>query len=86
MKQGLLLFSLVVFAIFFGSVLGQWATNLPEVGWFGELHEIGFSTFELDLELVTITLGAKVKVCLAQGVLLLAAICAYPKLCKVLFG
>ena len=86
MKQGLLLVALVIVSLLLGNVLGQYCLGLSEIRWMGETYDIGFSTFDMDLIIMTITLGARIKVCIAQALVLLIGLLCYPKLNKLIFG
>ncbi|MCR4644581.1 MAG: DUF4321 domain-containing protein [Oscillospiraceae bacterium] len=85
MKQGLLMFSLVMIAVFIGSMIGGLTADLPGLEWLGEGYDIGLSTCELDLHLIVLTFGLKMKFCIAEVIFLLIALLCYPKLCQLIF-
>lgn len=86
MKKGLLMFALVVIAIFIGSVLGELSLGIPGIEWLGKSYELGISTFDLDLHLCVLTFGLHIKVCFAEVLMLLIGLLCYPKLSKFIFG
>lgn len=86
MKQGLLLTTLVLFGLFVGNLIGGACLETESLVWLGEVHQIGFSTFDLDLHLFVLTIGLQIKFSVAQLVLMLAALLAYPKLSNMIFG
>ena len=86
MKQGLLMFALVMIAVFIGSLVGDLTYGLPGLEWLGEGYDIGLSTCELDLHLMVLTFGLKMKFCIAEVIFLLIALLCYPKLCKLVFS
>ena len=86
MKKGLLMFALVMSGIFIGNMIGSIAVNTESLNWLGKTYEIGFSTFELNLQLCVFTLGLQFRVCIAEVLLVLTALLSYPKLSKMIFG
>ncbi len=86
MKKGLLMFALVMIAVFIGNLIGELSLGVAGMEWLGKGYEIGISTTELDLHLIVLTFGIQVRVCIAEVVLLLAALIGYPKLAKLIFS
>ena len=86
MKKGLLMFALVMIAMFIGSLPGELSMEAEGLDWLGKNYEVGISTFELNLQLCVLTFGLQIKICIAQILLLLAALLGYPKLAKLIFG
>lgn len=86
MKKGLLLFVLIFFSILFGNYIGGLAVNMPGLEWFGREYTIGFSTFDLDLHVVLLTLGLQLKINICELFFLLISLLCYNKLCKIVIG
>lgn len=86
MKKGLLMFALVMIAVFLGTLVGELTDGLEGVGWLGKTYELGLSTFDLDLHLIVLTFGLHIKFCIAEILFLLVAILCYPKLSQLVFG
>lgn len=86
MKKGLLMFALIMIALFLGSFLGELAVNVPGLDWLGKEYSVGFSTFDLDLQLFVLTLGLQIKVCVCEIILVLTALLSYGKVAKLIFG
>ncbi|MBR3628916.1 MAG: DUF4321 domain-containing protein [Oscillospiraceae bacterium] len=86
MKQGLLMFALVMIAVFIGALVGDLTSTLPGLEWLGEGYEIGVSTFDLDIHLMVLTFGLKMKFCIAEVIFLLIALLCFPKLSKLVFA
>lgn len=86
MKKGLLMFALVMSAIFIGNLIGGICVDVDGLEWLGKTYEVGFSTFELNLQLCVLTLGLQFKVCIAEVLLLLTALLCYPRLSAFIFG
>ena len=85
-KKGLLMFALIMSAVFLGSFFGDLASHAPGIEWLGKEYTIGFSTFELDLQLFVLTLGLQIKVCICEIFLMLIALLCYNKLAKLVFS
>ena len=85
-KKGLLMFGLIMSAVFLGSFFGELALNAPGIEWLGKAYTIGFSTFDLDLHLFVLTLGLQIKVNICEIFLMLVALLCYNKLAKLIFG
>lgn len=85
MKKTLLLATLLLAGIFLGSLLGELAMNVEELVWLGKTYDIGISTFDLDLQVLVLTLGCHFKICIAQVLLMLGALISYPKLAASFF-
>ncbi len=86
MKKGLLMFALIMIAVFLGSFIGEMAQNVPGIAWLGKAYSIGFTTFDLDLHLFVLTLGLQIKVCICEMFFILIALCCYNKLAKLIMG
>lgn len=86
MKKGLLMFSLVMMAVFLGNAIGEAAANSESIEWLGKTYEVGISTFDIDLQLCVLTFGLHIQVCIAEVLLLLVALLFYPRLSKMIFG
>ena len=80
------MFALVMIAVFIGSLIGDLTSTLPGLEWLGEGYDIGLSTTELNLHLIVLTFGLKMKFCIAEVFFLLIALLCYPKLCKLIFS
>lgn len=85
-KKGLLMFALIMSAVFLGSFFGELALDAPGIEWLGKEYSIGFSTFDLNLQLFNLTLGLEIKVCICEIFLMLIALLCYNKLAKLIFG
>ena len=85
-KKGLLMFGLIMSAVFLGSFFGELAANAPGIEWLGKAYTVGFSTFDLDLHLFVLTLGLQIKVNICEIFLMLVALLCYNKLAKLIFG
>ncbi|MBQ9696121.1 MAG: DUF4321 domain-containing protein [Oscillospiraceae bacterium] len=86
MKQGLLMTALVLLAIVGGSLLGQVCVEVPDLEWIGHVYEFGFDTFTMHLQILDITVGTQIHVCIAQMFLVMVALLCYPKLKKLIIG
>ena len=86
MKKGLLMFALVMIAVFIGNLIGELSLGVAGIEWLGKPYEIGISTTELDLHLIVLTFGIQIRVCIAEVLLLLTALIGYPKLSKLIFS
>lgn len=86
MKQGLLMFAVLLAAIVIGSLLGDFARGISSISWLGKIFEIGFSTFDLNLKIFVITLGFQIRVCVSEILMVIIGLVCYPKLAKLLFG
>ena len=79
MKQGLLMFAILLAAVVVGNLLGDFA-------WLGKTFDIGFSTFDLNLKIFVITLGFHIHVCVSEILMIIIGLICYPKMAKLLFG
>lgn len=86
MKKGLLMFTLILIAVFLGSFLGELSLGVPGLDWLGKEYSVGFPPFGLDLNLFVVTLGLQIKVCICQIILILAALLSYNKVAKLIFS
>ncbi len=86
MKKGLLMFVLIMIAVFLGNFLGEMALNVPGLDWLGKSYSFGISTFDLDLHLFVITLGFKIKVTICEILFILTALLCYNKLAKLILS
>lgn len=86
MKKGLLMFALVMIAVFLGTLVGELTSGIEGVGWLGKTYEFGLSTFDLDLHLIVLTFGLHIKFCIAEILFLLIALLSYSSLAKLIFG
>lgn len=86
MKKGLLMFALLLFAVFFGNFLGGIAAEAPGLEWLGKEYSIGFSTFDIDLHVLTLTLGMHLEVNICEMFLILVSLLSYNKLAKLIIG
>ena len=55
MKQGLLMFAILLAAVVVGNLLGDFASGVSSIAWLGKTFDIGFSTFDLNLKIFVIT-------------------------------
>ncbi len=85
MKKTILLMTLILASVFMGSLLGELAMNVEDLVWLGKTYDIGISTFDLDLQVLVLTLGCHFKICIAQVLLMLVALVSYPKLAASFF-
>ncbi len=86
MKKSLLMVTLLFVAVFLGSLIGEIAVGHEGIAWLGRSYDIGISTFDLDLKVIVLTLGCQFQVCIAQVLLVLAVLIAYPKLSQSFFS
>ncbi|MBQ4464492.1 MAG: DUF4321 domain-containing protein [Oscillospiraceae bacterium] len=86
MKKGLLMFTLIMISVFLGNFIGELAAGLPGIEWLGKEYTIGFSTFDLDLQLFVLTLGLQIKVCICEIIFILISLLCYNKLAKLVIG
>ena len=78
MKKGLLMFALVMSAVFVGNTIGEASLASEGMSWLGP--------FDVDLHLCVLTFGLQFKVCIAEVLMILVALFTYPKLSKMIFG
>ncbi len=86
MKRALLMIAMIFASIFLGSLIGELTVDLPGMEWLGKSYSVGISTFDLDLKLITLTFGCTLKVCIAEVLLVLITLLAYPKLSSLFFS
>ena len=86
MKQGLLMFAVLVASVVVGSLLGDFARGVSSIVWLGKIFEIGISTFDLNLKIFVITLGFQMRICVSEVIMIIVGLICYPKLAKLLFG
>ncbi len=84
MKRALLMFALLIAAIFLGSLIGETTATLPGFEWLGKTYSVGLSTCQLDLRVMILTFGIQLQVCIAQVLLILVAIFSFPKLASII--
>lgn len=85
MKRALLMIALIMASIFLGSMLGELTLAVEGLGWLGKTYSVGISTFDLDLKVMTLTFGCTFQICIAQVVLVLISLLAFPKLSALFF-
>ncbi len=86
MKQGLLMFAILLAAVVVGNLLGDFASGVSSIAWLGKTFDIGFSTFDLNLKIFVITLGFHIHVCVSEILMIIIGLICYPKMAKLLFG
>lgn len=86
MKQGLLMFAVLVASVVVGSLLGDFARSVSSIVWLGKIFEIGISTFDINLKIFVITLGFQMRICVSEILMIIVGLLCYPKLAKLLFG
>ena len=86
MKKGLLMFGLLFLSVFLGNWLGGLAANVPGIEWMGTEYSIGFSTFDLDMHVILLTLGLQIKINICEIFLILVSLLSFNKLAKVIIG
>ena len=86
MKQGLLMFAVLLASVIVGSLIGDFARTVSSIEWLGKTFEVGISTFDLNLKIFVITLGFQIKVCVSEILMIIIGLICYPKLAKLLFG
>ncbi len=86
MKKGLLMFALVMSAVFVGNTIGEASLASEGMSWLGQTYVVGLAPFDVDLHLCVLTFGLQFKVCIAEVLMILVALFTYPKLSKMIFG
>ena len=86
MKQGLLMFAVLLASVVVGSLIGDFARTVSSIEWLGKIFEVGISAFTLNLKVFEITLGFQFHVCAAEIIMIIVGLVCYPKLAKALFG
>ena len=86
MKQGLLMFAVLLASVIIGSLLGDFARTVSSIEWVGRIFEVGVSAFTLNLKIFEITLGFQIHICASQILMIIVGLICYPKLAKSLFG
>lgn len=86
MKKSLLMVTLLFIAVFLGSLIGELSVGREGIDWLGRSYDIGISTFDLDLKVIVLTLGCQFQICIAQVLLVMAALISFPKLSQAFFS
>ncbi|MBQ7013764.1 MAG: DUF4321 domain-containing protein [Oscillospiraceae bacterium] len=86
MKRALLMIALILASVFLGSMIGELTLGVESLAWLGKSYEIGISTFDLNLKLMTLTFGCHFQVCIAEVLLVLISLLAFPKLSSLFFS
>ncbi len=84
MKQGLLMFVLILAAVLLGACIGDVTAELGGLEWLAKGYDIGITSFDLDLKCLTMTFGFEFHICIAQVLLILVALPCYLKLKQLL--
>jgi len=86
MKQGLLMFAVLLASVVIGSLIGDFSRTVSSIEWLGKIFEVGISAFTINLKVFEITLGFQIRVCASQLIMIIVGLICYPKLAKSLFG
>ena len=86
MKKTILMITLLLCAIFLGTLIGEAASGAESFAWLSRSFDVGVSPFDLDLKVIVLTFGCEFRICVAQVFLILIALIAYPKLAAAICG
>lgn len=86
MKKTLLMVTMLFVAVFLGSLIGEMSVGHENIAWLGKTYDIGISTFDLNLKVIVLTLGCQFQICIAQILLIVVVLIAYPKLAQSFFS
>lgn len=80
MKKTILMVTLLLCAVFLGTLIGEASANSEGFAWLARSFDVGVSPFDLDLKVIVLTFGCEFRICVAQVFMILIALIAYPKL------
>ncbi|MBR1555755.1 MAG: DUF4321 domain-containing protein [Oscillospiraceae bacterium] len=80
MKQGLLMFAVLLAAVVVGSLLGDFSRTVSSIEWMGKTFEVGIDAFTLNLKIFQVTLGFQIHVCVSEILMIIVGLICYPKL------
>ncbi len=80
MKQGLLMFAVLLASVVIGSLIGDFSRGVSSMEWLGKIFDVGIDAFTLNLKIFQITLGFRVHVCVSEILMIIVGLICYPKL------
>ncbi|MBR0483869.1 MAG: DUF4321 domain-containing protein [Oscillospiraceae bacterium] len=80
MKQGLLMFAVLLASVVVGSLIGDFSRGVSSIVWLGKIFEVGIDAFTLNLKIFEITLGFQIHVCVSEILMIIVGLMCYPKL------
>ncbi len=80
MKQGLLMFAILLASVVVGSLIGDFSKGVSSIRWLGEVFDVGIPAFTLNLKIFQITLGFQIHVCASEILMIIVGLTCYPKL------
>ncbi len=86
MKRALLMIAMIMASVFLGSMIGELTLATEGLAWLGKTYSVGISTFDLDLKIILLTFGCNIQICIAQVILVLISLLAFPKLSSLFFS
>ena len=80
MKQGLLMFAILLASVVVGSLIGDFSKGVSSIRWLGEVFDVGIPAFTLNLKIFEITLGFQIHICVSEILMIIVGLMCYPKL------
>ncbi|MBE6875607.1 MAG: DUF4321 domain-containing protein [Ruminococcus sp.] len=80
MKQGLLMFAVLLASVVVGSLIGDFSRSVSSIVWLGKIFEVGIDAFTLNLKIFEITLGFQIHICVSEILMIIVGLMCYPKL------
>lgn len=80
MKQGLLMFAVLLASVIVGSLIGDFSRNVSSIVWLGKIFDVGIEAFTLNLKIFQITLGFQIHICVSEILMIIVGLMCYPRL------
>lgn len=80
LMKTLLFIILLLLAVVLGKIIGAACAGIAYASWLNAGASFGFSPLSLNLSVISLTFGAMININVAQAILLLIAILAYPRI------
>ncbi|MGN0622014.1 MAG: DUF4321 domain-containing protein [Porcipelethomonas sp.] len=84
MKKKIILILLLVAALILGSAVGKGAAGIESLQWLGYSKSLSVSPFTVTIPVISLTFGFDLTINVAQIIMAVAAVIAYPKIVKLL--
>ncbi len=84
MKKKIILILLIVAALILGSAIGKGASGTEAIRWLGYSKSLSVSAFTVTIPVISFTFGFDLTINIAQIIMTVIAVIAYPKVVKLL--